>query len=185
MGLHGVGGVGGQGDGVGGSVDGFDAEHLVPLVGSHVGHFFPWIEDYGGVGVGLGDGDVAFGERIVDDAGSRGVFVDAVGGAGEGEWGVGGGLLAHVVSLVDEGRGLEAGDGGLVDIDDVIVGVERLFENEWGGRLVGHGELHGEASANGELIGEREVVEAEVAAHLRGAEGEGEVEVVAGEGGEG
>ena len=63
--------------------------------------------------------------------------------------------------------------------------MESVFEVEGGGGLVDDVELEAELGAEGEFVDELEVVVAEGDAGWRGIESEGEVEVIAGESGEG
>ena len=183
--LHHVRRFGSERDGVGACVYGLNADHLVPLVWAHVGQFSPWIEDDGGVGVLLLHGDVALAQRIVDDAGGRGVGVDAVGEAGKGKRSIQGRLHFEVVSLVDVASGLEPGDADLMDVGDREVGVECLLEDERRICIVGDCEAHGEGASDDKFKSHAEVVEAHLPAELGGSEREGDVEIVACERGEG
>jgi hypothetical protein len=185
MGFHHVRRFGRERDGVGSCVYCLDTDHLVPFVGAHVRQFSPWVEDDGGVGVLLLDGDVALAQQIVDGAGGRGVGVDAIGEAGEGEGSVGRGLHFEVVGLVDVAGGLESGDADLMDVGDGEVGVERFFEDERHIGVVGDGEAHGEGASDGEFKGDAEVIEAHLPAELGWSEREGDVEIVACERSEG
>ena len=189
VGFHGVVVAAGQSDGIGGDVGGFDAEHGEPAERAHVGKCGgeggPWIPDDGGLGSGFVDGDAAPEDRIVDVYGDEGVEVGAIGFAGEFEEWVGLGLLFEVVGLVEVLGVGEADDGDLLGVADGEVGVKGFFEVKRLAVLIGDGELDVELGAESDFVDERELVVAEGAAGVGGAEGEGEMEVVAGEGGEG
>jgi hypothetical protein len=189
VGFHGVVLAGWEGDGVGAGVGGLDADHGEPAVGGHVrefgGEFGPRVPDYGGFGFGLVDGDAALVDGVVDVHGDDGVEIGAVGFAGEFEKGVGLVFLLEVVGLVEVVGVGEADDGDLLRVADGEVGVEGFFKVERGVGLIGYGELEAEFCTEDELVGEVEAVVAEGVAGVVGTEGEGEMEVVAGESGEG
>ena len=145
VGFEGVLFAGGQGDGVGGYVGCFDADHGEPAVGGHVGEFGgefgPGVPDDGGFGVALVDGDAAFVDGVVDVYGADGVEIGAVGFAGELEDGFVLVLVLEVVGLVEVVGVGEADDGDLLGVADGEVGVEGVFEVERRGGLVDDGEL--------------------------------------------
>ena len=184
MGLHGVGLAGGEGDGLAGHVDGFDADELVPAVEVNVGHLGPGIPDDGVVGVLLGNGNGALHGRIMNRAGGGGVEVDAVGGGGDAHGTGDLGFDFEVVFLIDVVSVVEALDGDFMDILDVKVGVHALFIEEGLGSQVGYGELELEGLAYGDLVGEAKVVEAQGTGQIGRALGEGQVEIFTGQGGE-
>ncbi len=182
-------GTGSEGDGVGAEVGGFDADHGAPAVGGHVGELGgelgPGVPDDSAFGVGFADGDAAFEDGVVDVDGSDGVEIGAVGFGGELEEGFALGFVFELVGFVEEAGVGEADEGDLLGVGDGEVGMEGFFELEGLVGGVGDDELEAEFGAEDDLVGELEAVVAEGAGGVVGREGEGEVEVVAGESGKG
>ncbi len=153
--------AGGEGDGGGADVAGFDADHVRPFFIAEIGHRLgfgdPGIPDDRGGGIFLGDGDRAGFDGVVDGDGAGGVEVDAVGLSGNGDVATLVFLL-HVVGLIDIGDGIETGDAGLADVADGEVGVLCFFGGKGRGTGIGQFDGHDELGAEGDVVAEEKVV---------------------------
>ncbi len=121
----------------------------------------------------------------MDDATPGGVRIHAIGGTHEGERCIRRRHLLHAVGLIHVGGLFETGDGDLMDVCDRKVGMQSLFEDERGIGIVDHGKLQAETATDCNLVSEAKVREAQIAAQLCWGKGEGQVEVVTGQCGEG
>ncbi len=157
----------------------------MPLLGPEIWHLPPGVKDDGRLRVGLGVGERAAGEMIVNDAGGGGIGVDPVRRSSERQGRMGRGFLAHAVRFIEKGGGLETSDRDFMDVRDGEVGVKRFFEGKRGLRVVRDGELQAEAAADRDLEGEPKVVESKVVAELGWAKSKSEVEIAARERGKG
>ena len=105
---------------------------------------------------------------------------DAVGGCDQRQVAGGRGLLLAIVGFIEVRSRGEAGDGRGADVGDSEVGVERLFKRHGLRPEIGDREAQGDGAtgvgAEDEFVGDAEVIEAEAAAQVAGAEGEGEME---------
>ena len=175
-------------DGVFGDVGGFDADVVTPGVVVEVGHLggelCPGIPDDRAVGAGFGDVEGAGLGRVGEGDRGGGVEVRAVGLTVEGDDGFGLALAGVSFGFVEVLGARETGDGALGGVADGEIGVQGFFEEERVVARVQDREPDAEVAAEGDFVGQLEAVEAELAGGVVGAEGEGEVDVVADEGGE-
>src|SRR5665213_1282806 len=177
---HGVTRAWSECDGVFRGIRGFDGEHFVPLPRPKVGQFIPWVPYDRRIGVFFADDDAALHRAVVNNAGGRGVVVDAVGKTSEREGRVGRGNALHVVRLVDVAGGFETGDGNFVNVGDRVVTVEGFFKAQWLVVVIGDGHRQRQNGADGEHHLQMKMREAKRAAEVVGAKVEREYGVVAG-----
>src|ERR1700759_1735714 len=112
--------------------------------------------------------------RVIDDGGRGGVEVRTIGQACERKHGVGLCFAREVVCLVEIISFEETMYLRLFNVSDVQIGMQRLFEVQRLVSIVGDREAESELAAEGDLIGDEEVIKSERTAEFGGLEAEGE-----------
>src|ERR1700693_1001979 len=139
-------------DGVISGIGRFDADHLPPVVGGHVGHSLglvdPRIPDDGAIGAALLDDDTTVPRRIVYHASGLGAQMHLIGFLCDAHWLIAQLLAFESIGLIDVGSAFEPGNRGWLNIGDGEIRMQRLFVDEGLLRIVTNLKLHLQRGTN-------------------------------------